>query len=119
MHPEGPDRRPRTGVKGALFRKAQDALYFAYNRGGERWTAGESAFIATLTEATGIPAAEFASARKTAAVLSLADSWKPVHDIAKIQGIPGYVVNGRYLILIRNAGSVDRFVNLISYLAGK
>ena len=115
MHPEGPDRRPRTGVKGRPLPESSGR----YNRGGERWTAGESAFIATLTEATGIPAAEFASARKTAAVLSLADSWKPVHDIAKIQGIPGYVVNGRYLILIRNAGSVDRFVNLISYLAGK
>ena len=92
-------------------------MYFAYHRKGERWTKGEGAFIDTLCGATGISAAEFDKERKTAAVQNLANSWKSVYDVAKIQGIPAYVVNGKWLIMTKNIRSIDGFVALIQKLS--
>ena len=104
-------------AKDSLFKKAKDAVYFAYHRKGERWTKGEGAFIDTLCGATGISAAEFDKERKTAAVQNLANSWKSVYEVAKIQGIPDYVVNGKWLIMTKNIRSIDGFVALIQKLS--
>lgn len=104
-------------AKDSLFKKAKDAVYFAYHRKGERWMKGEGAFIDTLCGATGISAAEFDKERKTAAVQNLANSWKSVYDVAKIQGIPAYVVNGKWLIMTKNIRSIDGFVALIQKLS--
>mgnify|MGYP000624482528 FL=1 len=104
-------------AKHSLFKKAKDAVYFAYHRKWERWTKGEGAFIDTLCGATGISAAEFDKERKTAAVQNLANSWKSVYDVAKIQGIPAYVVNGKWLIMTKNIRSIDGFVALIQKLS--
>ena len=78
---------------------------------------GEAAFIETLTGATGISADEFAKERKTAAVQNLVNSWKSVYDVAKIQGIPAYVVNGKWLIMTKSIQSIDGFVALIQKLS--
>lgn len=93
------------------FQEGKDAVYHAYHRKGERWTKGEAAFIETLTGATGISADEFAKERKTAAVQNL--EFQSVHDVAKIQGIPAYVVNGKWLIMTKSIQSIDGFVALI------
>lgn len=95
--------------KNALFNRVKDALFLAYHREGERWEAGEAAFIATMAKASGISAEEFARERRTKSVQQLSDSWKVSYDVAKIQGIPAFVVNGRYLVLnksLRNAQSL-------------
>lgn len=101
----------------SLFKKAKDAVYQAYHRKGERWTKGEDAFIGTLSAATGISAADFAKERKSAAVKSLADSWKSVYPVAKIQGIPAYVVNGKWLVMTKSIKSIDGFVALVKKLS--
>ena len=49
----------------SLFKKAKDAIYLAYHRKGERWTAGEEAFLKTGLDAIGAKPEEFAAARKT------------------------------------------------------
>ena len=43
------------------------------------------------------------------AAIQLADEWKGLIDVAKIQGIPGYVVNGRYLVMTKAIRGVDYF----------
>lgn len=103
----------------SLFKKAKDAIYLAYHRKGERWTAGEEAFLKTGLDAIGAKPEEFAAARKTPEVQALADSWKPCYDVAKIQGIPAYVVNGKYLIMTKGIRSVQGFVDLITELSKK
>ncbi len=35
-------------------------------------------------------------------VQNLVNSWKSVYDVAKIQGIPAYVVNGKWLIMTKS-----------------
>ena len=103
----------------SLFKKAKDAIYMAYHKKGERWSSGEDAFIKTMTDATGIPLDEFNSARKDPAVLALCDEWKKTYDVAKIQGIPAYVVNGKYLIMTKNIRGLDPMFELIKELNSK
>ena len=103
----------------SLFKKAKDAIYKAYHKKGERWTAGEEAFLKTGLDAAGISADEFAKNRKNADVQALADSWKASYDVGKIQGIPAYVVNGKYLIMTKSIRSVNGMVELIGELAKK
>ena len=73
--------------KNSLFKKAKDAIYNAYHRKQERWTAGESAFLKTMTDATGLT------------------------------GIPAYVVNGKYLIMTKSIRNFDGMVSLVKELA--
>ena len=103
----------------SAFKKAKDAIYKAYHKKGERWAAGEDAFLKTGLAAAGITADEFAKNRKNADVQKNADDWKPCYDVAKIQGIPAYVVNGKYLIMTKSIRSIDGMVSLIGELTKK
>lgn len=112
----------KAGVKSvedakSLYKKAKDAWYQAYHKKGERWAAGEEAFQKTALDATGITADAFAAARKSAEVQQLADSWKPSYDVAKIQGVPAYVVNGKYLVMTKSIRSVKGFTELLTELS--
>ena len=103
--------------KASSFKKAKDAVYLAYHRKSERWTSGEAAFVKTLSDASGISVEEFEKARKSPEVTKLADSWKVTYPVAKIQGIPAYVVNGKYLIMTKSIQSIDGMVSLVKELA--
>ncbi len=103
----------------SLFKKAKDAVYQAYHKKQERWTAGEEAFLQTGLSAIGATAEEFAAARKTPEVQALADSWKPTYDVAHIQGIPAYVINGKYLVMTKGIRSMQGLVDLMAELAKK
>ena len=112
----------KAGVKSvedakSLYKKAKDAWYQAYHKKGERWAAGEEAFLKTALDATGITADAFAAARKSTEVQQLADSWKPSYDVAKIQGVPAYVVNGKYLVMTKSIRSVKGFTELLTELS--
>ena len=102
--------------KNSLFKKAKDALFAAYHKDGSRWLWGESSFIDTLSKATGISAEDFAQARRQQDVQALCDEWKSWYDAAKRQGIPAYVVNGKYLLLTANLRGVDQMAELIDEL---
>lgn len=102
--------------KDSLFKKAKDAVYHAYHKKGERWTSGEAAFVKTLTDATGISTDEFNKAKNDPAVKALCDEWKLSYDVAKIQGIPAYVVNGKYLIMTKSIRNLDGMVKLVKEL---
>ena len=103
----------------SLFRKAKDAVYHAYHKMNERWDAGEAAFLKTMTDATGLSAKDYEKARKDAAVSALADSWKAAYAVAKVQGIPAYVVNGKYLLQTRAIRNFNGMVELVKELATK
>lgn len=46
--------------------------------------------------------------------------WKAsAYDVAKIQGVPAYVVNGKYLIMTKSIKSVDSMADLVKELAAK
>ena len=47
------------------------------------------------------------------------EKWKASYDVAKIQGVPAYVVNGKYLIYTKSIKSIDAMADLIRELASK
>ena len=103
--------------KESLFSRAKNAMYFSYLKEKNRWEGGKSDFLRTLTEATGISEETFTAHSKDPEVLALRDAWRPVEAVAAIQGIPAYVVNGRYLILNKVVRSKNELTELVEKLA--
>ncbi|MDR2709942.1 MAG: thiol:disulfide interchange protein DsbA/DsbL [Burkholderiales bacterium] len=103
----------------SLFKKAKMAYYEAYHDKKERWDGGENDFLKTGLDAAGMSRADYDAAVKDPRVEELFQRWKAGYDVAKIQGIPAYVVNGKYLIYTKNIRSEDGLVALIKELAAK
>jgi thiol:disulfide interchange protein DsbA len=103
----------------SLFKKAKIAYYTAYHDKKERWDGGEDDFLKTGLDAVGMSRAEYDAAIKDPKVEALFQEWKAAYGIARIQGFPAYVVNGKYLIYTKSIRSEDGLVNLIKELAEK
>jgi thiol:disulfide interchange protein DsbA len=103
----------------SLFKKAKMAYYAAYHDKKQRWDGGEGDFLKTGLDAVGMSRDDYDAAIKDPKVEEMFQVWKASYEVAKIQGIPGYVVNGKYLIYTKNIKSVDGMVSLIKELAGK
>ncbi len=69
----------------------------------ERWSDGKdpAAFIKTGLDAAG-ESGGFEAALKEPAVQETLEKWKASYDVAKIRGVPAYVVNGKYLIYTKS-----------------
>lgn len=103
----------------SLFKKAKFAYYNAYHDKKERWDGGADDFLKTGLDAVGMTRAEFDQAVKDPKVQAIYEQWKASYDVAKIQGVPAYVVNGKYLIYTKNIKSIDSMADLVKELASK
>ena len=103
------------------FKKAKFAWYAAYHDKKERWSDGKdpAAFLKTGLDAAGMSQAEFEAALKEPTVQQTLQKWKAAYEVAKIQGVPAYVVNGKYLIYTKNIKSIDSMAQLVRELATK
>lgn len=93
--------------------KAKFARYAAYHDKKERWSDGKdpAAFIKTGLDAAGMSRADFEAALKDPAVQETLEKWKAAYDVAKIQGVPAYVVNGKYLIYTKTSNPSILWLN--------
>lgn len=103
----------------SLFKKAKMTYYNAYHDKKERWDAGPDAYLKTGLDAVGMSKAEFDKEKSSPKVKALLKEWDASYDVAKVQGVPGYVVNGKYLIYTKNIKSVDSMLQLINELLKK
>lgn len=101
------------------FKKAKMAYYSAYHDKKERWDAGPDAFLKTGLDAVGLSRADFDAAKASPKVQKLLGDWDAAYEVAKIQGVPAFVVNGKYLILTKSITSTDGMAELIAELARK
>ncbi len=103
------------------FKKAKFAYYAAYHDKKERWSDGKDpdAFIQTGLDSVGMTRADFDAALKEPQVQETLVTWKASYDVAKIQGVPAYVVNGKYLIYTKSIKSIDGMADLVKELASK
>ncbi|ACY83370.1 thiol:disulfide interchange protein DsbA/DsbL [Edwardsiella piscicida] len=104
------------------FKKAKFAYYAAYHDKKERWKDGKdpAAFTQTGLDAAGLSQADLEGGLKDPAVQKTLGEWKAsAYDVAKIQGVPAYVVNGKYLIMTKSIKSVDSMADLVKELAAK
>ena len=63
--------------------------------------------------------ADFDAAKASPKVQKHLADWEVAYEVAKIQGVPAYVVNGKYLILTKSITSTDGMLELIGELAKK
>ncbi|MDR1615306.1 MAG: thiol:disulfide interchange protein DsbA/DsbL [Campylobacteraceae bacterium] len=103
----------------SLFKKAKMAYYSAYHDQKNRWDGGENSFIAFGLKASGISEDEFENLKNTEKAKDIISQWDASYEVAKIQGVPAFVVNGKYLIYTKSITSIDKMVDLIKELAEK
>ncbi|WP_169764750.1 thiol:disulfide interchange protein DsbA/DsbL [Campylobacter mucosalis] len=105
----------------SLFKKAKMAYYKAYHDKKERWSDGKDpeAFLKVGLDATGLSKTDFETSLKDEKVQSLLKEWDVSYDVAKIQGVPAFVVNGKYLIYTAKITSIDAMEQLIKELLTK
>lgn len=103
------------------FHKIEMALYKAYHDKKMRWEDGKNpdAFLQTGLEAVGWSKADYEKALQDPKVKALVDKWEVSYPIAKIQGVPAYVVNGKYLLMTKNIRSLDGMAATIKELGAK
>ncbi|MFV0480681.1 MAG: thiol:disulfide interchange protein DsbA/DsbL [Campylobacteraceae bacterium] len=103
----------------SLFKKAKMSYYTNYHDKKQRWDAGAQSFLKTGLDATGMSEAEFNKLKNDQRVKDLVNSWEASYEVAKIQGVPAFVVNGKYLIYTKSIRSVDGMVDLVKELSAK
>jgi thiol:disulfide interchange protein DsbA len=103
----------------STFKKAKMAYYNAYHDKKERWDGGADSFIAFGLKAGGMTEGEFEKLKNSEEARELVSQWEASYDVAKIQGVPAFVVNGKYLIYTKSITSVESMVALIKELTDK
>ena len=105
----------------SAFKKAKFAYYKAYHDQKQRWSDGkdEAAFLKTGLDAAGISEADYQKKLEDPKVAELLKKWDESYDVAKIQGVPAFVVNGKYLINTNSVGSIEALAELIKELLKK
>ena len=103
------------------FHKIEMALYKAYHDKKQRWedVKNPEAFLKTGLDAVGWDRAQFEKDSQNPKVKAMIERWEQSYPIAKIQGVPAYVVNGKYLLMTKNITSIDGMVANIKELSSK
>lgn len=101
------------------FKKAKMAYYAAYHDKKERWDAGVDSFLDAGFRASGLTKADFEVMKNDPRVKDILTNWDASYEVAKIQGVPAFIVNGKYLIYTKSIRSVDGMVNLVKELSAK
>ena len=98
-----------TDAEKSHFYKAQKAYFNAYNINKERWGGGKNpqAFLHTGLDSAGVKLDDFYSTLQEKAVQEILASWEDSYGVATIQGIPAFVVNGKYLIYTKSIHSLE------------
>lgn len=102
----------------SLFHKVQYKYFDEYHVKKNRWKDGADpqAFLQTGLDTAGINAEEFEKEKADPAVKALLAEWDVSYEVAKIQGVPAFVVNGKYLIYTKSIRSVDHLEQIINEL---
>lgn len=111
----------------STFKKAKFALYAAYHDKNERWGADASnqanvdAFLKVALDAAGISKEEYETKINDEKVKNILNSWGmdengDAYMVGKVQGIPAYVVDGKYLIKTNSIKSIDQMADTIKQL---
>ncbi len=97
----------------SAFKKAKMAWYEATHYEEATW-ATEKDFVQVAADATGLSQDELQQLARTEDAQQKAKRWDAVaYRIAQIQGVPAYVVNGKYLIETAKIQSVKHMLSVI------
>ncbi|MBR8462371.1 DsbA family protein [Campylobacter sp. faydin G-105] len=97
------------------FKQAKFTIYKSTHDKKEELS--KDAFIAMALKAAKISQSEYEDALNLPRTQQILSEWANAYDIAKIQGIPAFVVNGKYIININTPQlSIDSMAELVKFL---
>lgn len=101
----------------SAFKKAKMAWYEATHYEELTWK-NDDEFVKVAASATGLSMDELKQLARTEDAVAKAKRWEAVaYNIAQIQGVPAYVVNGKYLIQTNKIQSVKHMLSIIERAA--
>ena len=103
------------------FKKAKFAIYKATHDKDDDFNGGKdkARFIKEALGAAGVSDADYDKALASERAQEILKTWDDSYDVAKIQGVPAYVVGGKYLINVKAIGSVDAMAAAVKELLAK
>lgn len=100
------------------FKKAKFAIYRAqHDKGGLK--GDKSDVIKLALKAAGVSESDYEKALNSPRAQEILTSWDDGYDIAVISGVPAFVVNGKYLINLSSATSIDKLSEIVKFLISK
>ncbi|OBV28671.1 thiol:disulfide interchange protein [Helicobacter sp. CLO-3] len=105
----------------SAFQKAKRAYFDEYHMKKNRWKNGadEAGFVQSGLKAAGVSDEEYRLALEQPRAKELLKEWGSSYKIALVQGIPAFVVNGKYLIKTNAIKSIEDLSAKIKELAEK
>lgn len=97
------------------YTKAKMAYYKAVHDDKIEFKSADD-FLDFGLKAAGISRDDYNKLVNDPAAVAVRDHWASSIEIAKVQGIPAFVVNGQYLIKTDSITSLDMFNKLVAYL---
>lgn len=97
------------------YTNAKMAYYKAIHDDKKEFASADE-FIDYGLNAAGISREVYDKTVNDSAAIELRKLWEPGNEIAKIQGVPAFVVNGKYLIKTDKITSLTMFNDLVNYL---
>ncbi|MGX2982096.1 thiol:disulfide interchange protein DsbA/DsbL [Helicobacter sp. 23-1045] len=101
----------------SAFYKAKSAYFVEYHE--KRTQFDREKFLQIGLKASGIAEKDFKNALQNQKVIDLLKAWEAGYEAARVQGIPAFVVNGKYLILASAIKSAQDLVDKINILLEK
>lgn len=103
------------------FKKAKFAIYKATHDKDDDFNGGKdkARFIQTALSAAGVSEADYDKALASQRAQEILKAWDESYDIAKVQGVPAYVVSGKYLLNAQALGSIDAMAAAVKELSAR
>ena len=103
------------------FKKAKFAVYNAIHDKNDDFNGGKdkARFIKTAISAAGVSEADYDKALASRRAQEILKTWDESYDVAKVQGVPAYVVSGKYLLNAQALGSIDAMAAAIKELSAR
>lgn len=99
------------------FKRVLDS-YFNANFQQRKYFKDAKSFVEYGLNALNITQATFDSTLQESYTKELLKAWKEVAQYANIQGVPSFIINGKYLILAQGLKSEEDFIYKVAYLLG-
>ena len=103
------------------FKQAKFAIYKATHDKGDDFNGGKdkARFIKEALSAAGVSDADYDKALASVRAQEILKSWDDSYDVAVLQGVPAFVVGGKYLLNVQALGSVGAMTEAIKELLVK
>ncbi|QCD53341.1 MULTISPECIES: DsbA family protein [unclassified Campylobacter] len=102
----------------SLFKRAKFAIYRSYHDKNEQFS-DKNEYINKILKDTKVNRSDYEKALSTTRAQEILSSWDDSYSVAVLSGVPAFVVNGKYLINLDAAYSIDKLIEIIKELLGK